>query len=434
MTIFHRRILYLSFTVLFLIVAPLLLLYAEGFRIDVRHQLVYKTGLFALTVSPQPDTITIDTVRRTRTSTAIRIPGLAPGTHTVTVSKNGYHSWTGTVLIRSGTATTYDDIILIRDEEPSVVAKNVDRMVPSPDKKTMLLLHTNNQLSLFHLDTDAEISLPAFAETPNTVTWSPSSTAVIITTNEGNAWLWQQGATAYQAMTNFPRNASKVLWDTQHPESVYVIDQQNLYSVQWRAGTSSLLEHGVLDIAVQNGQALVLTTNTTGTTTLERLSLDGNKKVVTTFPSSAAARLLENDGHESVVLDSNNQTLSIFTNQPTQTFTLSPATFASWDETGSALVYGNEFEVTTANNPGQNMTTQLLTRTSGTITNAFWLASMKGIVVQEKQGLLLYENIGLHTGDPIPLFSTTLSDLFLDGSGVVLYAQTPEGTVLRRRL
>src|SRR5688572_13864453 len=94
--------------ILFLISAPLIVLFARGFKYDFSQNKIVKTG--TLVVESEPDNADIflnDEKEDTQTPANIRF--VLPGEYTVTVSKDGYQSWTKRLTIKSQLVTWAND-------------------------------------------------------------------------------------------------------------------------------------------------------------------------------------------------------------------------------------------------------------------------------------------------------------------------------------
>lgn len=116
MTRLHRAIIFYSFMVLFLMVAPLLLLYTAGYRYNVTNGKIARVGVLMLKSEPKNADIAIDGhAIKEKTPALIE---LAADEYDVLITKPGYHPWSKIVAVKSKQTTFAEDIVLWKDELP----------------------------------------------------------------------------------------------------------------------------------------------------------------------------------------------------------------------------------------------------------------------------------------------------------------------------
>ncbi len=85
------------------------------------------TGSLRIESIPSGAAVYVDTIYRGVTSTIVG--NLAPGSHTVLISKAGYQDWTGTVSISAG-ATAYLGPTLLPDQQPQYATVSISSNPP----------------------------------------------------------------------------------------------------------------------------------------------------------------------------------------------------------------------------------------------------------------------------------------------------------------
>lgn len=181
LTITQRRILYLSFTVVFFVVAAMLLVYESGYRYDWKRRSFFRPALLALYVSPQPDRTLIDGTPMKRHGTTIQ-QTISPGVHTIELVKNGYYPWETTVTLDAGSVLNIGEIHLFRSTHPTTIAEDVLFATLSPNHKELAVLSTHEPM-LSLVDTATDVSTPLV----NTIIghvdellWNPDGTALLV--------------------------------------------------------------------------------------------------------------------------------------------------------------------------------------------------------------------------------------------------------------
>ncbi|MBI4093023.1 MAG: PEGA domain-containing protein [Candidatus Kerfeldbacteria bacterium] len=98
MNVFQRRILYLAAIAVFLVLAPIVLLYGQGWRLDFRRAQVVRTGGIYIDSFPQRASVTINSRPMSRL-TPISIFNLRPGVANVVIDKPGWQPWSGRITV-----------------------------------------------------------------------------------------------------------------------------------------------------------------------------------------------------------------------------------------------------------------------------------------------------------------------------------------------
>lgn len=86
-----RRLLYILATVLFLGAAPVIIMYAQGYRVRLSTRQVYRTVSLAVQSSPRDAAVELD--HELRGKAPITITGLFPGSYDLTITKAEYQPW-----------------------------------------------------------------------------------------------------------------------------------------------------------------------------------------------------------------------------------------------------------------------------------------------------------------------------------------------------
>jgi hypothetical protein len=108
-----RRIIFVLFSLIYLVCCPLIILWALGINLSPRSsQNLTKTGLISLSTLPSQATIYLDNLRYPQKTGAV-IRNLVPGDYSVKVILRGFKMWEKTVQVKAETATVLENILLI---------------------------------------------------------------------------------------------------------------------------------------------------------------------------------------------------------------------------------------------------------------------------------------------------------------------------------
>ncbi len=140
MTKTHRRLLYIAFSVLFVVLAPLLLLLGAGYRFAPGTWRLAPTGYIAVRTLQTPDRIILDGRSYDPDGKETRFANLVAGPHEVRIEKNGFFPWQRRVIVEPGVARAYSDIALVPSGPYPEVAANVTRLAAAPSGPWVALL------------------------------------------------------------------------------------------------------------------------------------------------------------------------------------------------------------------------------------------------------------------------------------------------------
>ncbi len=135
-----RRILYITFILIFLVIAPLLLIHTAGYRYDWARKRLIRTGVMNLSSIPKSGSIFING-EDTNKKTPRIISNLLPGEYNVEIKKDGYLPWQNNIQINDNEATTILDIVLFRDiPSQLVVNEKIVQVELVPNSDNLILV------------------------------------------------------------------------------------------------------------------------------------------------------------------------------------------------------------------------------------------------------------------------------------------------------
>lgn len=185
-----RRKIMIGFFAVFFVCAPLLVLYASGYRYDARRGIIIQTGtLFLEATQPiDADIFLNDELYPKRLTKKLFIYNLLPGTYRVRLEQIGYNAWEKEVSIGSRVTTFEKDIILFKRSIPRLVVEgNITRATLSPDKKLIAHASTEGAKTVIRITdpvagtTESIYSFP-LTEPVSDLVWSGNSRAIALRT------------------------------------------------------------------------------------------------------------------------------------------------------------------------------------------------------------------------------------------------------------
>ena len=221
-----RYLILVFIIIIFIILAPLIVIYVSGKNVQLGNLLAKDTGIIDIQSSPSGAEVYIDGVKNNTTPTTVRF--VKQGIHNIEVSKNGFRTWKKNLFIEAGkvtyAGTLANEVKLLPDETPLLLSSsNVESYAILDDD---IIFHApNNQLIKYSLSDKKNILQAEL----------PSEISNIENTNNK------------KYLSAFTKNGNNILIDTQTlklvnlPEaltadvsSLYIDDDDNILAIKDR--------------------------------------------------------------------------------------------------------------------------------------------------------------------------------------------------------
>lgn len=410
LTITKRRILYVCFSIVFLLGAVAILFVASGYRYHWSRRMIYRPGLLVAEVSPKPDSLFLDGKWKMGNSETVRFQGILPGLRVVRFEKDGYFPWEGTVTVQSGTATNLGELRLFPKNISHVLHERVSRVAFSNGAKAAVL--TEDPPSLVLIDEATGMQSPLIDRVSGVVDdlfWTPSADAVILRKTENAVQtlvlVSTAGATTTLPITVF--SSDTIRWSARQPDQIYLLRSGTLSAYSRLTGAIVVIATEVLDW-VEHGDTLFF------------LLTNGD---IATRPSPGNSQELfvvghiENPGVPSFIEHTPPQILTIL-DRATNKLALIPldgrrplttysnVSVASWSPDLRYLVFGSTFELS-LRTIELDAEPALLRRSSKPFDGGWWIQESPYLLVHQEDALLILDTRG--QADPL-VFATVGSD------------------------
>jgi len=149
------RFLLVAFGVIFfLIITPVLILFALGFKIDLKNRTVVKTGTIVVQTMPTRAQIFLDNFKQKGLSPST-IRFLLPKDYVIRVEKQDYQSWTKRLSVKSRLATWANqgrEFITLFYTAPKFIKNFPAQFASISKEKKELLLVSNSKISLLDIN------------------------------------------------------------------------------------------------------------------------------------------------------------------------------------------------------------------------------------------------------------------------------------------
>ncbi|MBI3443000.1 MAG: PEGA domain-containing protein [Candidatus Sungbacteria bacterium] len=154
MTLQTRRILFFLLLVVFVILAPLMVIYSLGLTIDFNKKTFVETGsIFIKSKTPQTSVFLNGALVKQTSffSGSALLTGVAPGTYVLRIEKDGYQPWSRIIAVLPALVTELRNTLLVQDRidiaTSSLLELGMLKDATSSPLRTQLTLSTQGVLS-----------------------------------------------------------------------------------------------------------------------------------------------------------------------------------------------------------------------------------------------------------------------------------------------
>lgn len=162
-----RKVLLFIFFLIFILVAPILTLYVQGYRFDFENKRLTQTGgIFIKTINPKQVEVHLDGKLSKKTDfffSSTLIENLLPKNYNIKVQKQGYYTWEKNLEVKEKQVAEARSIVLLpKDPEFQLLTTGVENIWFSEDKsKTIIKEREKNiwTLKLYNLEKNVKSQL-----------------------------------------------------------------------------------------------------------------------------------------------------------------------------------------------------------------------------------------------------------------------------------
>lgn len=229
-----------GFIIAFFILAPIILFYASGYRLDLKRYKVLKTGtLFIEAKDIKKADLYLNEEKQEETFTDKKfIYNLLPGEYQVKLSKEGYHDWQKKAVIYSSLTTFIKDAILFKNEIPlQLFDDKIMDISHSPDESKIAYITQGNafeEIYLYNISNKQKTLIYRLTEIdqPARISWAASSKKILL--SFGNNFIIidaedPKKITSIKSLLDF--TPTQIQWDTQSDNLLYAEFQNAIYKI-----------------------------------------------------------------------------------------------------------------------------------------------------------------------------------------------------------
>jgi len=437
MTIKIRRALFLIFMTAFIVIAPLISLYAAGYKIKLSwpidiKQILQKTGMFVFDTEPEGAKIYINDKQRQQffkkyfsnkdenfIKTPAKIKNILPGEYNIKLELEEFWPWQKKLSIYPGQTTIVEDVCLFKKNLPMRIGQlPAQNFFISPDKKFILL---KNDKKIIDIDNENEIiELPNIIDEIQTVKWSPDSKKVLINTTIFHI----NNIDDYISLDKFiGKNIKNIKWSENSNEIFYQYNNLiNSFNINSDNNETIFNDNTYYEYLIKNNY-IFLIANSNKSTELKIFSTKTKELIrKIDLPFNLEYKFINSDHRALNLIDTKHNILYLI--EPLAKINpikdiINNLKYAQWID-DERLLYANDFEIWLYN--FNNYKKILLTRISQPINKILWHPSNNYIIYSTSQSINIIELDEREKRNITKIISLDeISSLFLNKKGDILY-------------
>jgi hypothetical protein len=443
MSHFWRTILFIAFSLAFLVSAPLLVLYTAGYRLDLSSGRIVHTAALNISSFPRNATIYIDG-NATSDRTPTVIDRILPGEHKIKLEKDSYLPWEKNITFHSREAVILQDVALFLDTQPRQIQTiNPILTSVSPDGGHLAYItQQNSWIEVWITDGTLEsIKLVMrLAHEPNSeyaLSWSLAGTYLSLAQKKGTSTRLALARTRDGASVPLNDDLNFVddyWWDAGQDDVLFARTRGKTQRVSITDSSSKPLAYAASrvrtfdarDVFWEESNNRVVLSFFDGTTASILTYLTLGEYEFQKAPPGLVA-LYDGERSRFVLIDANNREQPILLNES--------ATHVVWNKTNDALLFTSGYDLKIYRPASHE--TQTLTRLSERVEGIGWYVS-GNVALYQAGGRTIAINQNETSSATQTLLTSNAPGIFwqdADGKTLFLLTATQDGEeILQREL
>lgn len=256
-----RHIAYLFFFMLFLILTPLFIGYALGYRYNFTTKVIEKSGAFYVKSYPRDAEIFIGD-QKINKKTPSQITNIRPGEHNVTIKKDKYLPWSKTLTVYPGETTFAEDIVLfLADKTKTDLGPGSDNFIINQTKDKYAYLNKENKLIITDIEQAKNLEIATLETTYDLIGWS-SDNQLLLLTSESVFYIFDINQKSITLLKDAPADINKIIWDNQNSRLLWFNQNNQLFKVSLENLNEPKIENvfdkNILDFAIDQDFIAIL--------------------------------------------------------------------------------------------------------------------------------------------------------------------------------
>lgn len=380
-----RRLYFTSAIIAFIILAPLFVFYASGYRVNFSNFSIYQTGILVISSQPKGADVFLND-KKLRATTPIRFSTVAPGQYKLRIEKADYLPWSSQIRIAGKASTVISDLPLFyaSPKETQLWSGPFEAGRLSEDHKSIVLstpTEEGNNLHVLSLNGTSRQSIQNIeAGEIKDLQWSAQKNYILLKMlrNEKNIWLLvnTNSASTRDITDLLQQDVLETWWSKQSDDFLFYKTSNGFYRLDIFTGESELITTDVVSSFLPNANGgYFIASDTFGFHIFSYDSTRSEPELIQDLDNDAYT-LLEQKNQWFGLLHTGRLSLSLIRNTPGSPLLTLPLSVSvnaiAWNPNNDdEILVADGYELNLVN--VQSGQVQLLTRTSQNFEDFGWL-------------------------------------------------------------
>ncbi|GEM_PF-1903562 len=235
----YRRLLFFISTILFLTLAPLVILYAMGYRSVATSVDPVPVGVVLIETFPRRADVRVNDRDVGKTPRAVS--NVAAGSVYIKLTKEGYIDWEKTIPVKPGLVSELRGVRLwLKNREPKVLATGAELLALSPNRQLLAVYFGNKTLQIFDKEGTSVTEPTLLRRTPQGLLWAPDNATLLLQNVDASHEIFSVTATTPRRLPAL-QGVVAAAWDPRIPGRLITQNQQGtirVYNTTTQASTT----------------------------------------------------------------------------------------------------------------------------------------------------------------------------------------------------
>jgi hypothetical protein len=392
MKLMHRRFLFAALLLMFSVATPLTIFYASGYRYNTRLGRIEQAGLLYVTTK-QKDTKLVVDGQSYELSKQRRLANLRPRTYSISIEKEGFHTWAKRLEISEGQTTFIRDALLFADQEPEPFELFINALQPVSQNNRLALYRTQDYLVVYQKTLSQLTELPLLNIASITKVSLDSETDQAVFQQEG-AW-YQLSENTLSTITNIPTETNDLRY---RAGTLYAMTDDKLWTVSTDQPAVPVLSLPLIQDIWPDGSGFWIITADPGkqrSFLYHTNQATARPRFLLAMPYSETIRVADVSNKLLTITDETQPQLHLVDANPDlPILTTLPAVHSfAWSASHSELLVASDFEVA-IHHINNGRTQELLLRLSSPIRDIAWYPTQSHVLYTTDNALFVAERDG----------------------------------------
>lgn len=412
-----RRIVYILFAAVFLIITPTIILYTQGYRYNFKRGRIQKTGILIASSIPKRADIYLNGKLIEGDQTPVRVERLLPADYEIKLSKDGYHDWSKRLQILENSTTFAEDVILWKSNTPVEIGNyTIISSLNSRDNKKNAFITKDREVMFFDLDSGGLNRLHQIEqyENPQIISWSNTNKKILV--KSASNFLALNTESGGIDLVTIDSNYELIKWDLENDNIVYGLNDNGVWRIDLFTRKEELIfDTYVSDFLIKDDTFYTLR----GDDIYKQVLYDSKNPEILDSIKCDDCRFVNRDFSKLILLDETKQNIYIVDPNKKDKTIKREAKGISWLDDDTLLFYNDwEIWIYHKNKPEP----EIITRIGSGIKEALWHTEGRHIIFISDNKIKIIELDNRELRNMIELWpGNEIDNLVIDSKGRNLY-------------